>query len=151
MELDPETNDSPPSNAWLGEGIAIANQIIVVCFGLVVPILVGYWADSNWNSEPILMVLGLILGMLVAGLQLRQMLSWLNQRSLKRKTAKKVETAIQNPQTHQTSAAHPPNALDTTIAPKHRELQNLNKEVDPWEQRWNDKWTDSKAENDDQN
>lgn len=112
------------ANRGLADGIAIANQILVLSAGLVVPILGGFWADAYFESLPWLTVLGLAVGMAIAGVLMRQMLGWLQLRNQRRAT-------------HKSSAAASAKPL--------RKSENQDQAEDPWDQRWREKWEDDSA------
>ena len=52
------------------------SRVTTVSLEMVLPGLLGYWADQQWNSEPVLLVLGVILGFSVGMWHLVTLTKW---------------------------------------------------------------------------
>ena len=68
--MNSEFEDKPESRQWLANGLAISQRIIIACIGMILPIAGGWWALGKLGYPIAGMLLGLVLGMLLAGLQL---------------------------------------------------------------------------------
>lgn len=51
-----------------------ATRITSLAFEMVVPPLLGAWCDHKWGTEPWLLLGGLVVGVLSAGLHFRQLI-----------------------------------------------------------------------------
>jgi F0F1-type ATP synthase assembly protein I len=54
----------------MATAVGLASMIVGIALEMVVPALVGHWLDKRWGTEPVLVVVGALLGMVVAGWQL---------------------------------------------------------------------------------
>ena len=52
------------------------SRVTTISLEMVLPGLLGYWADQQWNSEPVLLVLGVILGFSVGMWHLVKLAKW---------------------------------------------------------------------------
>lgn len=73
------------SMQWMSDGIVISHRIMVVALAMILPVLAGWGCDqtilSGLGPRPIWGILvGVILGMIAAGWQLRGLLRWLENK-----------------------------------------------------------------------
>ena len=47
--------------------VGLASVIVSIALEMVIPAVVGHWLDDRWSTGPLLALLGLMLGMIVAG------------------------------------------------------------------------------------
>ena len=57
------------------KGLSKVSEIIAICMMMIVPGLIGYWVDQKVGSRVVFTLLGLILGMSVAVMQLVRLVS----------------------------------------------------------------------------
>lgn len=54
----------------LARGYVLASRVSSIGLQMVVPLGLGWWADSAWKTTPWCMILGAVLGFVIAMLQL---------------------------------------------------------------------------------
>ncbi len=63
----------------MAKSLSKGTEIIAICMMMIVPGLIGYWIDQRVGSRVVFTLLGLILGMTVAVMQLVQLVSVSNK------------------------------------------------------------------------
>ena len=43
--------------------MSLGYLILSICTEMIVPVIVGYWLDRHWGKEPLLTLLGLVVGL----------------------------------------------------------------------------------------
>lgn len=56
-----------------------ASQVTTVAFEMALPAALGYWLDQRWGTEPWLVIVGAVLGLIAAFTHLLQMASAANR------------------------------------------------------------------------
>jgi F0F1-type ATP synthase assembly protein I len=59
----------PDDRSSLAKALDLASQVTSIGLMMVLPVGGGYWLDQEKGTKPLYMILGLMLGMAVAGLQ----------------------------------------------------------------------------------
>ena len=57
----------------MARGYVLASRVMSIGFQMIIPVGVGWWADSAWNTSPWLMLLGVVLGFVVSMMELMQL------------------------------------------------------------------------------
>ncbi len=57
----------------MARGYVLASRAMSIGLQMVIPVGLGWWADSSWKTAPWLMVVGVVLGFTSALLQLIQL------------------------------------------------------------------------------
>lgn len=113
----------------IGKGFGIAQRIIANCFSFLVPVVAGYYVDAFLRTAPVFLLLGVFAGMGLGGMNLYYFVRFLQ------KTERSHREAIGNKPDEKT--------LDS-----NERFEEEEKEVDPWEKRWKEKWSDERWEKD---
>jgi ATP synthase protein I len=61
-----QRDDRPP----LALAYAWSARVTSISLELVVPVLIGYWLDQRWGTLPLLLIVGVILGLVTSTLSL---------------------------------------------------------------------------------
>ena len=57
----------------MARGYVLASRVMSIGFQMIIPVGVGWWADSAWKTSPWLMLLGVVLGFVVSMMELMQL------------------------------------------------------------------------------
>lgn len=90
----PNQNERRRSRAsQIAQAYRTAHEVLSAAMSLGLLIFGGYWLDQKYGWEPVLTICGACLGLVVAGVSLRQLLRRLDRESaeLKQKAAKARE------------------------------------------------------------
>ncbi|MCX7408909.1 MAG: AtpZ/AtpI family protein [Planctomycetales bacterium] len=72
-----EANDAEDQNqdgrSEMARGYVVASRVMSIGFQMIIPVGVGWWADSAWKTSPWLMLLGVVLGFVVSMMELMQL------------------------------------------------------------------------------
>jgi F0F1-type ATP synthase assembly protein I len=90
----PNQNERRRSRAsQIAQAYRTAHEVVSAAASLGLLVFAGYWLDAKYGWGPLLTICGALLGLVVAGVSLRQLLRRLDRESaeLKRKAAKARE------------------------------------------------------------
>lgn len=72
-----EANEAEDQNqdgrSAMARGYVLASRVMSIGFQMIIPVGVGWWADSAWKTSPWLMLLGVVLGFVVSMMELMQL------------------------------------------------------------------------------
>ena len=72
-----EANDAEDQNqdgrSDMARGYVVASRVMSIGFQMIIPVGVGWWADSAWKTSPWLMLLGVVFGFVVSMMELMQL------------------------------------------------------------------------------
>ena len=72
-----EANDAEDQNqdgrSEMARGYVVASRVMSIGFQMIIPVGVGWWADSAWKTSPWLMLLGVVFGFVVSMMELMQL------------------------------------------------------------------------------
>jgi len=57
----------------MARGYVLASRVMSIGFQMIIPVGLGWWADSAWKTTPWLMLLGVVVGFSVAMMELVQL------------------------------------------------------------------------------
>ena len=57
----------------MARGYVLASRVMSIGFQMIIPVGLGWWADSAWKTSPWLMLLGVVLGFVVSMMELVQL------------------------------------------------------------------------------
>lgn len=57
----------------MARGYVLASRVMSIGFQMIIPVGLGWWADSSWKTTPWLMLLGVVVGFAVAMMELIQL------------------------------------------------------------------------------
>ena len=57
----------------MARGYVLASRVMSISFQMIIPVGLGWWADSAWKTTPWLMLLGVVVGFSVAMMELVQL------------------------------------------------------------------------------
>lgn len=72
-----ETTEAKDQNrdgrSAMARGYVLASRAMSIGFQMIIPVGVGWWADSAWKTSPWLMLLGVVFGFVVSMMELMQL------------------------------------------------------------------------------
>ena len=57
----------------MARGYVLASRVMSIGFQMLIPVGLGWWADSAWKTSPWLMLLGVVFGFVVSMMELMQL------------------------------------------------------------------------------
>lgn len=75
------SSDDRTGRSATARGVELAHRVTSVSFSFVIPIVLGFYCDQWLGSRFVCMLIGLALGMLIAGLQLMKLVSSLQTKN----------------------------------------------------------------------
>ena len=75
------SNDDRAGRSSTAKAVELAHRVTSVSLSFVIPILAGFYCDQWLGTRVVCMLIGLVLGMLIAGLQLMKLVSSLQTKN----------------------------------------------------------------------
>ncbi|HEX4147433.1 MAG TPA: AtpZ/AtpI family protein [Pirellulales bacterium] len=74
----------------MATAIGLSSVIVSIALELVIPGLIGHWLDRRWGTGPVLVLLGFLLGMAVAGWHLVRVVAKLSAAEAGRRSKRQL-------------------------------------------------------------